>query len=71
MSHRTWEMSSERPHRVTSIDIDVRLPAETPPERVAAVARAVGHCTVHNSMVQVPSITMAASIGEPARPRAA
>lgn len=69
--HCTWDMSAERPHRVTSIDIEVRLPAETPPERVAAVARAVGHCTVHNSIVQAPSINVATSLGEPVQPRVA
>jgi uncharacterized OsmC-like protein len=66
-----WQMSDAKPWRVTAIDIEVDLPAGTPPERVAAVERAVSHCTVHNSIIQQPSITIASTVGVPSRERAA
>lgn len=62
-----WEMSETPPWRVRSIAIDVEIPADTTEERVAAVRRAVSHCTVHNSLLDAPDISIAAHrSGEPA-----
>jgi putative redox protein len=54
--HCTWTMSDTPPWRVTGIDIRVDVPEETTPARLAAVQRAVGHCTVHNTLLGLPSI---------------
>lgn len=67
----SWEMSDTKPWRVTSIDVDVNVSSEVSPARLAAVKRAISHCTVHNSLVQVPSISIATSVGVPGTVRAA
>jgi putative redox protein len=54
--HCTWTMSSGAPSRVASIDLDVRLPHGTSPARLAAVERAIAHCTVHNTLLDLPKI---------------
>jgi putative redox protein len=54
--HGTWTMSSVAPWRVASIDLDVRLPHGTSPARLAAVERAISHCTVHNTLLDLPMI---------------
>lgn len=54
----SWEMSQSPPWRVADIAIAVDLPEGTSPARHAAVQRAVGHCTVHNSLVQMPTISV-------------
>lgn len=66
-----WEMSETKPWRVRSISVDVRVPAATPAERVAAVQRAVAHCTVHNSIVAAPAITITTTVDEHSDVRAA
>jgi len=45
-----FAMSEDRPARVTTIDLRLRLPAGFPQERRAALDRVVEHCTVHNTM---------------------
>src|SRR5262249_50973305 len=45
-----FEMSEDRPARVTTIDLRLRLPAEFPEERRAALGRVIEHCTVHNTL---------------------
>lgn len=67
----TWEMSESKPWRVRSIDIDVRVPAATPAERIVAVQRAVAHCTVHNSIIDPPVMTITTSVDVPGHVRAA
>lgn len=69
--HCSWDMSDTKPWRVTSIDIDVNLSSEVSPARLAAVQRAISHCTVHNSLAQMPSISIATSVGMPGTIRAA
>ena len=53
-----WSMSAEPPHRVTSIELSVDLPPGVGAQRIAAVERAVQHCTVHNTLLQPPEITL-------------
>jgi uncharacterized OsmC-like protein len=59
-------MSETPPWRVAAIKIDVTVPPATTDARVAAVRRAVEHCTVHNSLQTPPavSITTRAVSGE-------
>jgi len=53
-----YEMASDRPARVSSIRLAVRVPADLPPERWAALRAVVSHCTVHNTLASPPSITI-------------
>ena len=54
-------MATDRPARVSAIRIIVRPPVGFPEERVAALAAVASHCTVHNSIVSDPEITVAVS----------
>jgi putative redox protein len=51
-----WEMSTAPPWRITAVRMDITLPPTTSPARAAAVERAVAHCTVHNTLVQAPTV---------------
>jgi putative redox protein len=53
-----WRMSETPPWRVAAITIDVTLPPGTSDARVAAVRRAVAHCTVHNSLQAPPAVSI-------------
>ena len=57
-----WEMSDQPPARVAGISIEIHLPAGTSDARMAAVRRAVPHCTVHNSLLWPPSLTIRTSL---------
>jgi putative redox protein len=57
-----WRMSETPPWRVAAISIDVKLPTGTTVARVAAVRRAVTHCTVHNSLRTPPMVAITATI---------
>ena len=58
----TWRMSETPPWRVAAIAIDVMLPASTSDARLEAVRRAIRHCTVHNSLLSPPAITVRADL---------
>src|SRR5579863_5200867 len=60
--HCTWTMSETPPWRVATIAIHVQLPAATPDARVTAVRRAISHCTVHNSLLTRPTMSLTASV---------
>lgn len=64
--HCTWTMSDTPPWRVSAIDLDVDLPADTSPQRADAVQRAIAHCTVHNTLMDPPTVRISAGIGTPA-----
>ncbi len=64
--HCSWTMSDVPPWRVTSIDIGVQLPETTPDARVDAVRRAIGHCTVHNTLADPPLVRIRAGVAVPA-----
>ena len=53
-----YGMASDRPARVSAINLAVRVPAGLPPERWAALRAVVSHCTVHNSLAVPPSVTI-------------
>jgi uncharacterized OsmC-like protein len=54
-----YEMATNRPARVSGIRLTVRVPAELPPERWAALRAVVSHCTVHNSLASPPPVIIA------------
>jgi putative redox protein len=51
-----WEMASERPSRVSRIEIRVAVPSSLPQKDHDRLMAVVEHCTVHNSMVQMPEV---------------
>lgn len=53
-----YEMASDRPARVSSVRLAVRVPADLPSERCAALRAVVSHCTVHNSLASPPPVTI-------------
>jgi uncharacterized OsmC-like protein len=53
-----YEMASDRPARVGNIRLTVRVPADLPSQRWAALRAVVSHCTVHNSLATPPSVTI-------------
>jgi uncharacterized OsmC-like protein len=52
----SFAMSDHRPARVTSVELEVRVPAGIPQERLVALSRVIEHCTVHNSIRLAPEI---------------
>ncbi len=55
-----WEMANERPNRVGRIDIDLELPSGFPSKHRDRLMAVVEHCTVHNSMLQMPEVRITA-----------
>jgi len=51
-----YEMATDRPARVSSIHLTVRVPAGLPLARWPALRSVVAHCTVHNSLTTAPSV---------------
>jgi len=54
-----FEMASDRPARVSSVRLTLRPPARFPAERLPALLAVAAHCTVHNSIITEPDITIA------------
>ncbi|MEU6064611.1 OsmC family protein [Streptomyces sp. NPDC047082] len=54
-----FTMATDRPARVASIRLQVRVPQELDPARLEALRAVVDHCTVHNTLRQPPEITLA------------
>ena len=55
-----WGMAEERPNRVGHIRILLGLPSSFPAEHHDRLMAVVEHCTVHNSMVQMPEVQILA-----------
>jgi putative redox protein len=53
-----YEMAGDRPARVRSVRLAVRVPAGLPPGRWAALRAVASRCTVHNSLTVPPSVTI-------------
>lgn len=49
---------AERPARVGQVKLSIRVPDGVPAERWAALLAVASHCTVHNSLVQPPEISI-------------
>lgn len=48
-----------RPARVATIEVRLTIPAGVPVERREALLAVASHCTVHNSLITTPEITVA------------
>ncbi|MGA8015846.1 MAG: OsmC family protein [Candidatus Dormiibacterota bacterium] len=64
----SWAMSEEPPWRVAAISVEVMLPPGTTEQRVAAVRRAVAHCTVRASLADPPSVSVRTAVAPDSRP---
>jgi putative redox protein len=51
-----FDMAADRPARVATVRLTVRVPADLPAERRPALAAVVAHCTVHNSLTTPPGV---------------
>jgi putative redox protein len=52
----SYWMAGDRPARVADIQLTVRVPQDLPAERWAGLHAVVSHCTVHNSLVNPPTV---------------
>jgi uncharacterized OsmC-like protein len=52
-----FEMGS-RPARVARIDLRIGLDAELPEDKRQALLAVASHCTVHNTLVQAPDVSV-------------
>ncbi|WP_173059452.1 OsmC family protein [Phytohabitans houttuyneae] len=53
-----YQMATDRPARVAAVHLALRVPADLPPERREALVAVASHCTVHNTLVSPPSVTI-------------
>ena len=56
--HADFDMATDRPARVAAIRVSVHPPAGFPGERLPALTAVAGHCTIHNSLVHAPEVTV-------------
>ncbi len=54
----SFEMASDRPARVSGIQVTVQPPSSLPANRRPALLAVVSHCTVHNTLRQTPSVAI-------------
>lgn len=54
----TYRMAADRPARVADIRLSLRLPRGFPQARTQALLAVASHCTVHNSLVSPPTVTV-------------
>ena len=48
-----------RPVRVADVRVDIQVPDGVPPERLDALLAVASHCTVHNTLTDHPTVTIA------------
>lgn len=61
-------MAEDPPPRVTEIAVHVELPFGLSRERIAAVGRAVQHCTVHTTLQNPPAVTITVGAADGQQP---
>jgi putative redox protein len=54
----SFDMATDRPARVAAIRLTLHLPDGVPDERRPALRAVAAHCTVHNSIVDPPEVTL-------------
>jgi putative redox protein len=54
-----FTMSTDRPSRVTSVDLRIDVPGSLREDLREALLRAAEHCTVHNSLRTPPAVRIA------------
>jgi putative redox protein len=53
-----FDMATDRPARVSGVEIIVKVPTDLPEERRPALAAVVEHCTVHNTLRNPPPVSI-------------
>ncbi|ASW57831.1 OsmC family protein [Plantactinospora sp. KBS50] len=53
-----FRMATDRPARVAGVRLSLRVPADLPANRRAGLLAVASHCTVHNSLVTPPEVTI-------------
>lgn len=53
-----FDLATDRPARVAAVRVSVRVPADLPRGRWAGLQAVASHCTVHNSLVSPPRVTV-------------
>ena len=53
-----FTIANDRPARIGTVRLVVRLPSDVPPSRQAALLAVASHCTVHNTLRQPPDIAI-------------
>jgi uncharacterized OsmC-like protein len=48
-----------RPARVADVTVDIQVPEGVPPARLDALLAVASHCTVHNTLTDQPTVTIA------------
>jgi putative redox protein len=48
-----------RPTRVADVTVDIQVPDGVPPARLDALLAVASHCTVHNTLTDQPTVTIA------------
>lgn len=61
----SYEMSTDGPHRIASIGIQVRPPASLPPQRLSTLLAVVANCTLLNSIEQAPRVDIGLAESQP------
>jgi putative redox protein len=54
----SFDMATDRPARVAAIRLRLHLPDGVPDARRPALRAVAAHCTVHNSIVSPPEVTL-------------
>ena len=55
--HARWQMA-QRPARVAQVAVEVQVPPGIPPDRQQALLAVASHCTVHNTLLDPPEVTI-------------
>lgn len=55
----TYRMSTERPHRVDSVEIRLRPPSYVPANRLSGLLAVASACTLHRTLEHSPAVDIA------------
>lgn len=53
-----FAMATDRPARIGEVSLTIQVPPGVPAEREAPLLAVASHCTVHNTLMQPPDITI-------------
>jgi len=63
----TFAWATDRPARLSTVDLDIAIPAGVPADRHDALLAVASHCTVHNSLEHPPLVRIGAKESAPGR----
>jgi uncharacterized OsmC-like protein len=53
-----WDLAADRPARVSTIRISIKVPTDLPEQRRAAFLAVASACTVHNTLHHAPEVVI-------------